>query len=84
MHTGHECDNISLSKISGLNKTDNIAIIDKCTNEIWFVVYNESCQLTVTCHLKYINNPTFTVHICSTCQFVPGEMGEEGERVDKN
>ena len=67
MHTGHECDNFSLSKISGLNKTDNIAIIDKCTNESWFVVYNESCQLKVTGHLKYINNLTFTVHICSTC-----------------
>ena len=84
MHTAHECDNFSLSKISGLNKTDNIAIIDKCTNESWFVVYNENCQPKVTGHLKYINNLTFTVHICSTCQFVRGGMGKKGERVDKN
>ena len=52
-----------------------MAIIDKCANESCFVVYNESCQLKVTGHLKYINNLTFIVHIYSTCQFVPGEMG---------
>ena len=72
MYTGNKCDNFSLSKISGLNKTDNIAIIDNCTNESWFVVYNESCQLKVASHLNYVNNLTFTLHICSICQFVWG------------